>query len=200
MDFLDPRKKRAHKIRLYIGYALMACVLVIGSTIVFFEARGFDIDRKTGEIIQNGLVFVNAHPEPATVYVNGKREGQTDTRLTIPTGDYTFEFSRDGYRKWQRSFHLDGSTIERLDYVFMFPEQLNTTGIRNYDGAPAFASQSPDRKWLLIQQPGNFLTFDVFDLGNQNNPSVTSFTLPTNLMNMARGGDKLELVEWSTDN
>ncbi len=200
MDFLDPRKKRAHKIRLYIGYALMACVLVIGSTIVFFEARGFDIDRKTGEIIQNGLVFVNAHPEPATVYVNGKREGQTDTRLTIPTGDYTFEFTRDGYRNWQRSFHLDGSTIERLDYVFMFPEQLDTAAIRNYSAPPPFASQSPDRKWLLVQQPGNFLTFDVFDLSNQDDPAVTSFTLPASLMNRTAGGDKLELVEWSTNN
>lgn len=200
MDFLDPKKKRAHKIRLYIGYALMACALVIGSTILFFEARGFDINRKTGEIIQNGLVFVNAHPEPATVYVNGRREGQTDMRLTIPTGDYTFEFTRDGYRKWQRTFHLDGSTIERLDYVFMFPEQLNTTQIRDYARAPTFASQSPDRKWLLVQQPDNFSTFDVFDLGNQDNPSVTSFTLPANLMNRSAGGDKLELVEWSTDN
>lgn len=199
MDFLDPRKKRAHKIRLYIGYALMACALVIGSMIFFFEARGFDIDRKTGEIIQNGLVFVNAHPEPATVYVNGKQERQTNARLIIPTGDYTFEFTREGYRTWQRSFHLDGSTIERLDYVFMFPEQLDTAEIRDYSKMPTFASQSPDRKWLIVQQPNSFLTFDVFDLGNQRNPLVTSFTLPATLMNQA-AGSKLELVEWSTNN
>ncbi len=200
MDFLDPKKKRAHKIRLYIGYALMAIALAVGSTILFFEARGFDISRKTGEVIQNGLVFVDAHPEQADVYVNGKLEGKTDMRLTIPAGEYTFEFAREGYRTWKRTFQLAGSQIERLNYAFLFPEKLETTEIRPYTATPAFASQSPDRKWLVIQQPGQFTAFDVLDLSNQNTPTVTSLTLPNDLVNLTAGSNTLEPVEWSTDN
>lgn len=199
MDFLDPKKKRAHNIRLYIGYGLMALALSIGSAILFFEARGFDLNRKTGEVIQNGLVFVDAHPEQATVYVNGKQEATTDARLAIPAGDYTFEFAREGYRTWKRAFTLAGSQIERLNYAFMFPEKLETTEIRPYVSSPAFATQSLDRKWLLIQQIGKIASFDVLDLSNQTSPAVTSFALPNGLLT-AGTGSKLELVEWSTDN
>ncbi len=63
MDFLDPRKKRAYKIRLYIGYFLMAVALSIGTLILLFEAYGYDVNHKTGEVIQNGLVFVDSRPE-----------------------------------------------------------------------------------------------------------------------------------------
>lgn len=200
MDFLNPRKKRAHKIRLYIGYVLIACALIVGSTILFFEASGFDLNRKTGEIIQNGMVFVNAHPESASVYINGVQKTTTDARLTIPAGNYTFEFMRQGYRTWKRSFQLVGSQIERLSYVFLFPEKLNPSEIHSYKSTPPFATQSPDRKWLLIQQPENFSTFDVYDLGNQDEPLITSFVLPENLMNLKTNTNKLELTEWSTDN
>lgn len=200
MDFLDPKKKRAHKIRLYIGYALMAIALAVGSTILFFEARGFDISRKTGEVIQNGLVFVDAHPEQADVYVNGKHEGKTDMRLTIPAGEYTFEFAREGYRTWKRTFRLAGSQIERLNYAFLFPEKLEPAEIRPYTATPAFATQSPDRKWLVIQRPGQFTTFDVLDLSSQTSPSVTSAILPNDIVNLSAGSNTLEPIEWASDN
>jgi hypothetical protein len=200
MDFLDPKKKRAHTIRLYIGYALMAFVLLIVSAILFFEARGFDYDRKTGEVVQNGLVFVNSHPEQATVYVNGREEAKTDARLALPAGDYNFEFRRTGYRTWKRTFSLIGSEIERLNYVFLFPETLSPSDVRPYATAPGFATQSLDRKWLIVQpSSGKLTSFDVVDLGEQNNPA-TAITLPGNLMNTTAGSDTFELVEWSNDN
>lgn len=199
MDFLDPKKKRAHKIRLYIGYALMGLALIVGSMVLFFEARGFDLDRKTGEIIQNGLVFAGAHPESAQIYVNGKREGSTNTRLTIPAGDYNFEYRRDSYRTWSRSFSLGGSELVRLDYAFLFPENLNSQAIRNYPQNPAFATQSPDRKWVVIQQPDSLRGFDLLDISNQNQPTVTSFALPEGLLSNG-ATHKLETIEWSNDN
>lgn len=177
----------------------MAFALLIGSTILFFEARGFDLNRKTGEVIQNGLVFVDAHPEQATVFMNGKQEARTDSRITIPAGEYTFEFKRDGYRSWSRTFNLLGSQIERLNYIFMFPEQLETTEVRQYSSSPDFVTQSPDRKWLIVHQPGKLGTFDIYDLSNQNSPPVTTLALPAGLLNTTTDTNKLELVEWSTD-
>lgn len=200
MDFLDPKKKRAHKIRLYIGYALMGIALTIISVILIYEARGFDRDWKTGEIIQNGLVFADTHPESAEIYVNGKLEGNTDLRLTIPAGQYNFEFKRDGYRSWNRSFNLGGGEIERLNYAFLFPNELKPEAVRSYDSTPAFATQSPDRKWVLIQQLGSLATFDLLDISNQENPVTTSFSVPQNVISASGSSHKLELVEWSNDN
>jgi hypothetical protein len=199
MDFLDPKKKKAHLIRLYIGYFLMAVALSIGTLILLFEVSGYDYDRKTGTVIQNGLVFVDAHPEQATIFLNGKQEGQTDTRLTLPANSYDFELRRDGYRTWRRTLQLEGGSIERMVYPFLFPEKLEPKDIRSYDSSPGLATQSPDRKWLLVQKPGSLTTFDVIDLGNDAN-TTTTLTLPNNLFSAGAGEHKLEMVEWSTDN
>jgi hypothetical protein len=199
MDFLDPKKKRAHQIRLYIGYGLMAIALTIVTAVLVFEASGFDLDRKTGEIIENGLVFADTHPESAEVFINGELKGNTDLRLTIPSGKYDFEFRRAGYRSWKRSFTLGGRELLRLNYAFLFPEQLQTSDIRSYASVVAFAAQSPDRKWLIVQQPSKLNSFDVVNLAETNNP-VTALTLPDNLITTATGAQSLELVEWANNN
>lgn len=199
MDFLDPKKKKAHRIRLYLGYFLMAIALSIGTLILLYEVSGYDYDRKTGTVIQNGLVFVDSHPEQSQIYVNGKAEGETDTRLTLPSGQYEFEMRRNGYRTWKRSFNLEGSSVERLNYAFMFPDKLESTDAQLYASAPKFSTQSPDRRWLLVQKPGSLADFDMIDL-NSDNDTVTGLTVPQNLLAAAAGEHSLEEEEWSTDN
>lgn len=199
MDFLDPKKRRAHFIRLYVGYFLVGLALFIGTLLLFFEASGFDVDRKTGAIIQNGLVFVDAHPEPATVYLNGVDKGQTDMRLVLPAAPYDVELKREGYRSWKRSFTLMGSTIERLMYAFLFPEKLESKDLQTYSQSPGLATESPDRRWLVVQQPGTITNFNVVDLSNDQNP-IAALSVPNSVLSPGPGSNKLELIEWSTDN
>jgi len=199
MDFLDPAKKRAHTIRLFAGYILVAIAIAIGSLILLLQAFGYDVDRRTGQVIQNGLVFVNAHPESADVYLNGVPKGRTDTKLAIPAGQYDLELKRDGYRSWKRSFSLEGGSIEQLVYPVLFPTNLITKDLQLYATVPTFASASPDRHWLLVQQPTSLATFDLFDLNNPDT-SAKIIALPTGLLTAAPGAHALTLVEWSTDN
>src|SRR5438309_1696001 len=99
MDFLDPKKRRAHRIRLMVGYVLVAVALAMGTLVLVLLSYGYDLDRKTGTIIQNGLVFVSARPGAAEIYVDGKLQpSRTDTRLVLPAGQYTLQLKRDGYR------------------------------------------------------------------------------------------------------
>jgi hypothetical protein len=199
MDFLDPKKKRATRIRLYIGYALVGIALVIGTILLVFEAKGFDVDRSTGQVIQNGLVYVDAHPESARVIVNGENKGNTDTRLVIPEGSYDLRLERDGYRTWQHHFELEGSSIERFIYPFMFPTKLKSSDIQLFSAAPSFATESLDRKWVVVLQPGSLSTFNVFDISNKTVPS-TSIALTDAQITTAGTKHQFELVEWSTDN
>ncbi len=199
MEFLDPDKKKQHNRRLVVGYVLMGVAILLAALILFMQSAGFDLDHKTGKVIQNGLIFVSSHPESATVYLNGKDQGRTDTRLTVPAGSYTVELKRDGYRDWKRSFNLEGSSIERLQYPVLFPTTLNQKDQRQYDNPPQFITQSPDRHWLLVQQPGSVTSFDVF---NSNDPKATveKIDLPANLLTATADTQHNELVEWSTDN
>lgn len=200
MDFIDPKKKKAHQRRLFIGYALMGIAILIASTILVYQANGFDVDRKTGTLIQNGLLFVDSHPVSANITLNGEDKGQTSARLVIPDGKYSLQLNREGYRQWSRDFLLEGSKIERMVYPFMFPTNIQSEDAQLYAQTPGFSSQSPDRKWVLVQQPGKLNSFDQFDL-SQENVSATEVKVPEGLYtNLGTGTHTLELAEWSNDN
>ncbi len=199
MEFLDPKKRRAHRKKLFLGYGLIAIALAMMTVIVVFATYGFDIDRKTGQVIQNGMIIVDAHPEAARISINGKDQGSTSKRLPLPAGQYHVELARDGYRTWTQNVDLAGSSIEQLVYPFLFPSNLATNAIRNYNAAPRLVSQSPDRQWLVVESPGSKAgTFQVIDLNDETNPS-TEVVLPSTLLSSGKK-HTFTAVEWSTDN
>src|ERR1043166_9116325 len=136
MDFLDPEKQKQHSRRLAIGYLLIAIMLVLATTILLYNARGYWLDKE-GHVIQNGFVFVASHPSGATIYVDGKKyKNGTDTRLNLPSGQYTIRLQRDGYRMWQQIVTVGGGGVERFDYPFLFPTNLKTTVVKRYTALP----------------------------------------------------------------
>lgn len=201
MDFLDPAKKKARIRRLYIGYFLFGASILTISIILFVLSYGYFYDRKTGQVIQNGLIFTASAPESAKITLNGKDNGETDKRLTVPAGTYTIELSRSGYRTWKKTVQLDGGNIERLVYPRLFPSKLETAAAQTYTSAPSFSAQSPDRRWIVVAQPGQFNLFDVYDTANPNDPAKTVTLSPDVLTKPVAGAaESLTLVEWSTDN
>ena len=200
MDFLDPRRRKAYRRRLFIGYALMSIVIALGTLLVLYLAYGYNVDRENGEFIQNGIVFVDSKPKGATVYVNDVAErSTTDTRLVLPQGDYTIRLEAPGFRTWQKSIKLQGGQIERMVYPLLLPNSLITSDIQTYDATPQIASQSPDRRWVLVQKPGQTYKFDVFDLNNPESPQ-TQIAVPVAGLTKPSAEATLEIVEWSNDN
>lgn len=199
MDFLDPIKKKQHARRLFIGYFCIGLAIVLAALILMYQARGYDLDRKTGKIIQNGLIYVNAQPEAARIFLNGVDKGETDERLTVPEGNYTLELKRDGYRTWKRSFKLDGSSIEQLVYPKLFPTTLKNFPLHTYTQAAAWTTSSPDRHWLLIGNAANLQQFDLYDT-TKPAQKATTLTLPTKAITSSTETQSLTVSEWSTDN
>lgn len=199
MDFLNPTKKRAHKIQLMIGYILIGIAIALVTAILVFQSYGYDLDRKTGAIIQNGLLVVSTQPEQASVYLNGKLyKTESDAKLVLPSDIYKLELKRNGYRDWSRTISLAGGSIERFVYPFIFPVNLDVKSQKTYSAAPALATQSPDRHWLLVQQPDKLGVFDQFD-ANDSKKTPTTVTIPSGLLT-AGATHALKAVEWSTDN
>lgn len=178
----------------------MAIALAIATFVVVFLAYGYDIDRKTGNIIQNGLIIVDAHPESADILVNNVKRGTTSDRLVLPAGSYTVQLQREGYRNWTHPVNLEGGNIEQLAYPFLFPEKLVTKPVQQYPAVPLMASASPDRHWLVVQTSGATSgAFSIIDLNNNKNPAV-AINIPTNVVTEAPAPHTYEAVEWSTDN
>jgi len=199
MDFLDPKKKRQQRIKLFTGYLLMAVVLAISTLVLAFATYGYGIDSKTGGIIQNGLINVDSHPVSADVYINGQNRGRTSTRLVLPAGNYIVQIQQNGYRSWQHNVNLEGSSIEQLVYPVLFPAKLVTKPVATLASAPLLASASPDRHWLVMQAPGGLGGFDVYDLTDSKHPHA-SISLPADSLTAGGTNHQLELVEWSSDN
>lgn len=199
MDFLDPKKKRAHSIRLLVGYFLMAIAIAIGTLILLLEAFGYDLYNTNGQVIQNGLMFIENKPQPAEIIVNGKPEGRTGKRLVLPEGNYDVQLRRDGYREWRRQLRLRGHIVERLTYPLLIPEELTTETQKTYLAPPPLATQSPDRRWLIVMQPGSNTRFEAIDL---NDPEVlpAPFEIPETLFSRTGKVHKYSVVEWSNDN
>jgi hypothetical protein len=197
MEFLDPKNQRAHTIRLFIGYVLIATALVLTTIILLYQAYGFGL--KNGQVIQNGLIFVSSTPGSADIYVNGKKRPETtNSRLLLPAGQYSFELQRAGYHSWKRAISLEGGALQRFDYPMLFPSKLVTQTTKKYTVKPTLTTQSPDRRWLITQTNTDYRTFDVFDLTKPDkDPTVIS--LPQTVSAL-QGTSSWKLVEWSNDN
>ncbi len=200
MDYLDPKKKKAHKIRLLLGYALFGVAIGLATILLVFVANGYYVDRNTGEVIQNGLVFVDSNPGGAEVYINGqKQRGGTDLRLVIP-GDENYEIvvRKDGYRDWSRNLFLEGGSLRELTYARLIPEELQTTNAINLRANPVSASQSIDKRWLILSFADDPLNLTLVDLDAEP-VAARQLELPEEIVaNPTRG--VIEVEEWADDN
>ncbi len=203
MDYLDPSKERAQTIRLLIGYVLVGVAILIATLILLYQAYGFGLS-KDGEVIQNGLVFISSQPSNAQIYLDGKlNKSSTNAKLQLPEGQYKTELKRTGYTSWQRIISVPGGSLQHFDYPRLFPTDLKTTNLKPYETSPSLATQSPDRRWLVVQQTSLPTTFDLYDLADAKNvtQNVTTISLPETLLTSVKTGThSLKLVEWSTDN
>lgn len=190
-------------IRLIVGYALISVAVLIGTTILLYAAYGFGLG-KNGEVIQNGLVFASSRPSSARIFLNDKLyKSNTNARMQLEAGQYNMKLQREGYRPWQRTVTVDGGSVQHFNYPLLIPSKLTTTNLKSYPALPGLATQSPDRRWLVVQPDASPLTFDLFDTANPDTiaTEVTALTLPETVLTTPRAGQhSWKLVEWSTDN
>ncbi len=199
MDFLDPAKEARHRIIMWVGYILIVAAIVIGTLILLYQANGFGLG-KNGTVIQNGLVFLASQPNPANITLNGKLSThQTNARIALPANIYHVQMARDGYRPWQRIIEVEGGDVQHFDYPLLIPTKLTSKKLQSYTSPPGLATQSPDRRWLLVEKPGSMTQFNLYDLKSPTK-TVTDLNLPENLLTKGTGGEGWQLEEWADDN
>lgn len=197
MDYLDPKNLRNHRIRLFIGYGLVAVAIGLLVVILLFLAYGYNY--KQGEVVRDGLVFVSSQPTNARLYVNGKYQGNTSQRLQLQADDYRVTMSRAGYLSWNRNIVVAGGKIERFDYPILFPKKLTTLVNDRFTAAPAIASESPDNHKLLIQFSGQPRYFQLYNLSVASQLQTTRLVLPANVLTPYQGQQSMSVVQWAQD-
>jgi hypothetical protein len=206
MDYLDPRKRRAYHVRLILGYILVAIVIGLATVIIVYGANGYGFNTKTGQIVQNGLLFTASNPSGAEIYLNNTdRHAATSSRLILAAGDYTLTLKKDGYRDWTRAFTLNEQSVARYVYPFLLPVKPVVSDLKTYSSSPGLITQSPDQHWLMIQNNEASTQVPVFDeydttTLDQTAPTIQQLSFPSGLLTNYSSGSKLTEVEWSTDN
>lgn len=202
MDFLDPKKKRANQIKLFIGHILMMLIVATATYILVLKAYGYGFDTETGQVTQNGIVYLATAPDQADIKINGKSYDQTNTRLSLEEGDYSVDFTKSGYTSWHHQLNLEGGKVEHLDYSLLFPIKLKTQQINKFDSKISLFTESPDRRWILTSSAKNISEWVEYDLKNRKNdlPVSEKLSLPANVFTASSGASTLKLIEWSTDN
>lgn len=198
MDFLDPKKQRRHTIMLYSGYVLIGIAILIATIVLVYQANGFGVNGK-GQVVQNGLVFFSSQPNPADIYLDGKRnDKRTNARLNIPAGSYDVRLAREGYHDWSHRLTVLGGDVQSYEYPFLFPKQYDTSVAANYEVAPALASQSRDRRWLLVQPQANAAKFDVYDITDETLESE-SIEIPATIATASAEAHTWQAVQWANN-
>lgn len=199
MDYLDPKKQARHRVVLFTGYIFIGIAVAISTLILVYFAYGFGLARN-GAVIQNGLVFFSSEPQGAKVYLNDKiQSDQTNAKFVVPEGVYRSRLERSGYRNWQRTLEINGGQVLHVDYPFLIPTTLKTTPYVSYPTAPAFSSQSLDRRWLLVSETGVGNNFDLYDLKSKTKV-VTPVIVPATIMTASTGSQSLQPIAWADDN
>lgn len=204
MDFLDPRKRKAHKVRLMVGYVLMGIVILLTVRLLVYGVSGYSYNAKNGSIIQNGILFVDSKPGSATIYLNGEDVHSTSAaKLVLPAGGYDLVLKKSGYRDWQRKFSLTENSVSRYNYPLLIPVSPVVKNLKVYSSMPPVMLESPDKKWLLVLTPNSDLTvlsFDEYDTTKLDEPPV-ALSFPAGLLtNLDKPNPSFSVTEWSSDN
>ena len=199
MDYLDPKKEVRERSMIMLGYILTAVAITLASLILLYRSYGFDLGQN-GKVTHSSLTFISSQPNPADIYLNGKLyQEKTNARFELPEGTYQVKLTRTGYTPWERIIQVEGGKVEHFDYPLLIPQKLVAKKIDSYDAAPSFASQSLDRRWLLLGQ-GSATEFKLYDLKSKPVKSAETISLPTSVYQDSGTSSRLELVEWADDN
>lgn len=200
MDYLDPQKKKKKRVKLMVGYGLLGMVIALATLVLVYVTTGYYVDRNTGEVIQNGLIYIDSKPESAKIILNGvEQSSRTSARLVVPENRYTIQLDRSGYRPWSRTIDLEGGSVRRLNYVRLVPNDVETLPVQTLEGQPSVVSQSIDKRWLVFAYNNNPLEMKTVDLVSDSF-AVQDIKFPVDLVvsNSLKGA--WQIVEWADDN
>ena len=200
MFHIDFESEQTKNLINWAKYAATALVVVIVTIALVFAARGYDIDRETGQIIQNGLVLIASQPVSADVYINGNNEDDpTSSKFSLPSGQYTFELKRDGYHDWVKRVNIEGSEVVWLQYPRLIPTEITSANYQAFKDVN-MASQTPDRKYLLVHEKGNGGQFTLLNLESSTS-QPEDVILPEAVLNQTPGQPSVfEVIDWAQDN
>ncbi len=129
---------------------LTVCIILFVSGIIIAYGRGYRFDTKQKAIGSTGLISVTSDPTGATITIDNKKVGATNTTVTIKPGWYTLSISKEGYQSWEKKIRVQGEVVVSTHAV-LFPTNPSLSAITT--GGVANPVLSPDGSKLAFTMP-----------------------------------------------
>lgn len=199
MEFLDSDSKRKRTLKLFLGYFLIAICIGLATLLLVYLAQGYNYDLDKG-VVRNGLVFIESKPVPANIFIDNEAKDKTGARLELSEGQHSILLKQAKYRDWSKTFSLEGGSVQYFIYPKLIPIDIPVGVNRVFSSAPVWASQSPDRRWLVLQEKAITPLLTLIDLSKPDT-EPTLLTLSNDQLSVV-GSDHgtISPVEWSDDN
>lgn len=199
MHEINNINKRLRTIKHFSNYFVVALVILVLSGLIVLAAQGYDIDRSTGQVIQNGILLVETEPSGAVLSINGRPESdRTSGKYPVPEGTYDLTLSKDGYRDWQTTAEVFGSKVNWIYYPRLIPETISTSTINPLDDLK-FIAQNPDRDVIVTSSSSNVRSLSVYDIGaNEIEPSQLVIPQSVFFSNDNVVSGTIDFVRWSS--
>jgi len=201
MEFLDPVAKKNKTRRIFIGYGLVTVLIALATYIMVATAVGYEVFDFSDDVVRNGLVIVDSKPVAASIAVNGKLEAdKTKSKLALNGGEYTITLNEPGYTSWSKKISIEGGRVRIINYPWLFPTILTSTKLADLPVDIGFSTQSPDSRWLIVQQSSSLPAIEIFDL-ESTVITASSVVLPPNVVTSVAGKyGSFEALGWADDN
>lgn len=175
------------------GKYTVIIVVIIGGTIALVTyGRGYFYSLESGEITSGGLLTLDSDPGRADIYIDNDRRGITEKNIRLPSGDYTIELRRDGYRSWSKKLSIREATVTHARYPVLIPNSVSSEPVIDLNEI-RFVSQSDNRRYIaVIETQGNRDRIRMFAADSPESPYTV---LPESAGDLTVSG-----LTWAHDN
>lgn len=106
-------------VRQVVTFISAGILILVGAAVVIAYGRGRSIDLHDKKVTTTGIVSVASFPEKASIWVNDKLRGVTNSSLSLEPGTYTVRVRKEGYQEWQKEIKVQGEVVTTLDALLI---------------------------------------------------------------------------------
>ena len=136
-------------------FFFLSLLVLIATPILIFYALGYRINWQTRTISQTGGLYLKTIPANATVFINDKKQKNTDFLFGTVLIDnllpksYDIRIEKEGYKSWNKRLEVQEKQVAEAKNIILFPSQLNFKTLFDHTAA---AWPSPDMAQILLQR------------------------------------------------
>lgn len=130
-------------------------ITIVGSLaiLVSLYARGWRLNRQTGDLSPNGLLVIKSSPDGAQIFIDGELETATNATVSLLPDTYDVSVRKEGYLTWNKRLSIEKEIVTEVTaHLFKSAPSLSSvtfSGIAN----PVSSEDMTKIAYSILQNP-----------------------------------------------